>query len=102
MSLAIQDGFYYATTQNEVQVLYHNNKYFLYYFVFDISLDLILYHIIKIVIYFFISWSFSPLERQTGWGAVIGGCIYWTCFNSVNQTMVQRYISLDSKKKAIT
>ncbi|CAB3231285.1 unnamed protein product [Arctia plantaginis] len=48
------------------------------------------------------NWSFSPLERQTGWGAVIGGCIYWTCFNSVNQTMVQRYISLDSKKKAVT
>ncbi|XP_045514674.1 sodium-coupled monocarboxylate transporter 1-like isoform X1 [Pieris brassicae] len=48
------------------------------------------------------NWSFVPYERQTGWGAVIGGFLYWTCFNSVNQTMVQRYISLPSKRKAIT
>ncbi|CAH0726496.1 unnamed protein product, partial [Brenthis ino] len=48
------------------------------------------------------NWSFSPYERQTGWGAVVGGFLYWTCFNSVNQTMVQRYIALPSKRKAIT
>ncbi|KAF9811943.1 hypothetical protein SFRURICE_021300 [Spodoptera frugiperda] len=48
------------------------------------------------------NWSFSPYERQTGWGAVVGGFLYWTCFNSVNQTMVQRYISLPTKRKAIT
>ncbi|KAI8427583.1 hypothetical protein MSG28_002081 [Choristoneura fumiferana] len=47
------------------------------------------------------NWSFSPYERQTGWGAVVGGMLYWTCFNSVNQTMVQRYISLPSKRQAI-
>ncbi|XP_075992037.1 sodium-coupled monocarboxylate transporter 1-like [Anticarsia gemmatalis] len=47
------------------------------------------------------NWDFSPYERQTGWGAVVGGFLYWTCFNSVNQTMVQRYISLPSKRKAI-
>ncbi|XP_039765023.1 sodium-coupled monocarboxylate transporter 1-like [Pararge aegeria] len=48
------------------------------------------------------NWSFSPYERQTGWGAVVGGFLYWTCFNSVNQTMVQRYIALPSKRQAIT
>ncbi|KAJ8726186.1 hypothetical protein PYW07_000884 [Mythimna separata] len=48
------------------------------------------------------NWSFSPYERQTGWGAVFGGFLYWTCFNSVNQTMVQRYLSLPTKRKAIT
>ncbi|XP_050362273.1 sodium-coupled monocarboxylate transporter 1-like [Nymphalis io] len=48
------------------------------------------------------NWSFSPYERQTGWGAVVGGFLYWTCFNSVNQTMVQRYIALPSKREAIT
>ncbi|XP_061379463.1 sodium-coupled monocarboxylate transporter 1-like [Danaus plexippus] len=48
------------------------------------------------------NWSFSPYERQTGWGAIFGGFLYWTCFNSVNQTMVQRYIALPSKRKAIT
>ncbi|CAG5056598.1 unnamed protein product [Parnassius apollo] len=47
------------------------------------------------------NWNFSPYERQSGWGAVVGGFLYWTCFNSVNQTMVQRYIALPSKKKAI-
>ncbi|KAM3962764.1 sodium-coupled monocarboxylate transporter 1 [Aphomia sociella] len=47
------------------------------------------------------NWSFSPYERQTGWGAVVGGFLYWTCFNSVNQTMVQRYIALPSKRQAI-
>ncbi|KAI5635413.1 sodium:solute symporter family domain-containing protein [Phthorimaea operculella] len=46
------------------------------------------------------NWSFSPYERQTGWGAIVGGGIYWTCFNSVNQTMVQRYLSLATQKKA--
>ncbi|XP_041971300.1 sodium-coupled monocarboxylate transporter 1-like [Aricia agestis] len=47
------------------------------------------------------NWNLSPYERQTGWGAVVGGTLYWTCFNSVNQTMVQRYIALPSKRKAI-
>ncbi|XP_068621010.1 sodium-coupled monocarboxylate transporter 1-like [Battus philenor] len=47
------------------------------------------------------NWDFSPYVRQTGWGSLVGGFLYWTCFNSVNQTMVQRYISLPSKKKAM-
>ncbi|XP_053625814.1 sodium-coupled monocarboxylate transporter 1-like [Plodia interpunctella] len=47
------------------------------------------------------NWNLSPYERQTGWGAVFGGFLYWTCFNSVNQTMVQRYIALPTKRMAI-
>ncbi|XP_045458708.1 sodium-coupled monocarboxylate transporter 1-like [Melitaea cinxia] len=47
------------------------------------------------------NWDFSPYVRQTGWGAVVGGLLYWTCFNSVNQTMVQRYIALPNKRRAI-
>lgn len=39
-------------------------------------------------------------ERHTFWGVVFGGFTYWTSFNSVNQTMVQRYMSLPSLKKA--
>ncbi|XP_037806528.1 sodium-coupled monocarboxylate transporter 2 isoform X1 [Lucilia sericata] len=42
----------------------------------------------------------SPYDRQTLWGVLIGGFFYWTSFNSVNQTMVQRYMSLPSLKKA--
>ncbi|XP_037882144.1 LOW QUALITY PROTEIN: sodium-coupled monocarboxylate transporter 1-like [Glossina fuscipes] len=42
----------------------------------------------------------SLLERQTLWAVLIGGFSYWTSFNSVNQTMVQRYLSLSSLKKA--
>lgn len=36
----------------------------------------------------------SPFKRHTFWGVLIGGFLYWTSFNSVNQTMVQRYMSL--------
>ncbi|XP_026478813.1 sodium-coupled monocarboxylate transporter 1 isoform X2 [Ctenocephalides felis] len=36
----------------------------------------------------------SPYERHTFWSVIIGGFFYWTSFNSVNQTMVQRYMSL--------
>lgn len=42
----------------------------------------------------------SMYERQTFWGVLIGGFFYWTSFNSVNQTMVQRYMSLPNLKKA--
>jgi len=31
---------------------------------------------------------------------LVGGFFYWTSFNSVNQTMVQRYMSLPNMKKA--
>lgn len=50
--------------------------------------------------YFFSSINPSPYDRQTLWGVLIGGFFYWTSFNSVNQTMVQRYMSLPSLKKA--
>lgn len=42
----------------------------------------------------------SPYERQTFWAVIIGGFFYWTSFNSVNQTMVQRYMSLPNIKEA--
>ncbi|XP_038110244.1 sodium-coupled monocarboxylate transporter 1 isoform X2 [Culex quinquefasciatus] len=42
----------------------------------------------------------SMYERQTMWSVLIGGFFYWTSFNSVNQTMVQRYMSLPNLKKA--
>lgn len=42
----------------------------------------------------------SLYERQTFWAVLIGGFFYWTSFNSVNQTMVQRYMSLPNLKKA--
>ncbi|CAD6999970.1 unnamed protein product [Ceratitis capitata] len=41
----------------------------------------------------------SLYERQSFWAVLIGGFFYWTAFNSVNQTMVQRYMSLPSLKK---
>lgn len=46
--------------------------------------------------------SFNPsmYERHTFWSILIGGFTYWTSFNSVNQTMVQRYMSLPNLKKA--
>jgi solute carrier family 5 (sodium-coupled monocarboxylate transporter), member 8/12 len=49
-----------------------------------------------------VSFSFdpSPFERHTVWSLVIGGYVYWTSFNAVNQTMVQRYMSLPSLRHA--
>ncbi|XP_055713749.1 sodium-coupled monocarboxylate transporter 1 isoform X2 [Phlebotomus papatasi] len=46
--------------------------------------------------------NFNPsfYERHTFWGVLIGGFMYWTSFNSVNQTMVQRYMSLPNLKTA--
>lgn len=38
----------------------------------------------------------SLYERQTLLSVIVGGFFYWTSFNSVNQTMVQRYLSLPS------
>ncbi|XP_058452646.1 sodium-coupled monocarboxylate transporter 1 isoform X2 [Malaya genurostris] len=48
----------------------------------------------------FFNFNPSLYERQTFWGVLIGGFFYWTSFNSVNQTMVQRYMSLPNLKKA--
>lgn len=42
----------------------------------------------------------DPLQRTTLWGAAIGGFMYWTGFNSVNQTCVQRYLSVPNLKTA--
>lgn len=42
----------------------------------------------------------DPLQRTTLWGAVIGGFMYWTGFNSVNQTCVQRYLSVPNLRTA--
>lgn len=42
----------------------------------------------------------SLYERHTFWGVLIGGFFYWTSFNAVNQTMVQRYMSMPNLKKA--
>nr|XP_036222837.1 sodium-coupled monocarboxylate transporter 2-like [Bactrocera oleae] len=42
----------------------------------------------------------SLYERQSLWSVLIGGFFYWTSYNSVNQSMVQRYMSLPTLKKA--
>lgn len=55
-----------------------------------------------IVLFFNFSLNPSLYERQTFWSVLIGGFFYWTSFNSVNQTMVQRYMSLPNIKKART
>ncbi|XP_055918900.1 sodium-coupled monocarboxylate transporter 2-like isoform X2 [Eupeodes corollae] len=46
--------------------------------------------------------NFNPslYERHSVWSVVVGGYFYWVSFNSVNQTMVQRYMSLPTKKSA--
>lgn len=42
----------------------------------------------------------SLYKRQTFYSVLFGGYLYWTSFNSVNQTMVQRYMSLPNVKLA--
>lgn len=42
----------------------------------------------------------SMYVRHTFWSVLIGGFTYWTSFNSVNQTMVQRYMSMPDLKRA--
>ncbi|XP_026759165.3 sodium-coupled monocarboxylate transporter 1-like isoform X1 [Galleria mellonella] len=46
------------------------------------------------------NWDPSPLARHTIWNLVIGGLIYWLQANSVNQTMVQRYLALPTLRGA--
>ncbi|KAF5308799.1 hypothetical protein FQR65_LT06032 [Abscondita terminalis] len=48
----------------------------------------------------FNNFSTSLYERHTVFGVLTGGIIYWTAFNSVNQTMVQRYLSLPTEKES--
>ncbi|XP_055376440.1 sodium-coupled monocarboxylate transporter 1-like isoform X2 [Condylostylus longicornis] len=50
------------------------------------------------LIFFNVSPSFY--ERHSFWSVLIGGFFYWTSYNSVHQTMVQRYMSLPNIKKA--
>ena len=49
---------------------------------------------------FLISFNTSLYERQSVFSVLIGGTFYWTAFNSVNQTMVQRYLSLPTLKES--
>ncbi|XP_077301640.1 sodium-coupled monocarboxylate transporter 1-like [Arctopsyche grandis] len=42
----------------------------------------------------------NPLTRHTVWGLVIGGFMYWLQTNSVNQTMMQRYLALPNLQAA--
>ncbi|KAL4716596.1 hypothetical protein ACJJTC_010260 [Scirpophaga incertulas] len=46
------------------------------------------------------NWDPNPLARHTIWNLVIGGVIYWLQANSVNQTMVQRYLALPTLQGA--
>ncbi|XP_061512465.1 sodium-coupled monocarboxylate transporter 1 [Anopheles gambiae] len=48
----------------------------------------------------FLNMSPTLYGRQTFWAVLIGGFFYWTSFNSVNQTMVQRYMSLPNLRTA--
>ncbi|XP_018568626.1 sodium-coupled monocarboxylate transporter 1-like [Anoplophora glabripennis] len=48
----------------------------------------------------FFNFNPSMYERYTVFSVVFGGFTYWTCFNSVNQTMVQRYLSLPNEKQS--
>ncbi|XP_072945603.1 sodium-coupled monocarboxylate transporter 1-like [Epargyreus clarus] len=46
------------------------------------------------------NWDPNPTARHTIWNLVIGGLIYWLQANSVNQTMVQRYLALPTLRGA--
>ncbi|XP_052892482.1 sodium-coupled monocarboxylate transporter 1-like [Anopheles moucheti] len=48
----------------------------------------------------FFNFNPSMYERQTFWAVLIGGFFYWTSYNAVNQTMVQRYMSLPNLRTA--
>lgn len=65
------------------------DKFFIAKNLFECSPFSLLYHSINPSLY----------ERQSFWAVLIGGFFYWTSFNSVNQTMVQRYMSLPTLKK---
>ncbi|KMQ98114.1 sodium-coupled monocarboxylate transporter 1 [Lasius niger] len=48
----------------------------------------------------FLNFDPSPYTRHTFWTVLIGSWVYCTAYIAVNQTMVQRYKSLDSTKKS--
>ncbi|XP_070158852.1 sodium-coupled monocarboxylate transporter 1 isoform X3 [Polyergus mexicanus] len=48
----------------------------------------------------FLNFDPSPYTRHTVWTVLIGSWLYCTAYIAVNQTMVQRYKSLESTKKS--
>lgn len=44
----------------------------------------------------------SPFERTSFFAAIIGGFFHWTGYNAVNQTCVQRYLSVPTLRAART
>ncbi|XP_060516657.1 sodium-coupled monocarboxylate transporter 1-like isoform X2 [Cylas formicarius] len=48
----------------------------------------------------FFNFTPSMYERYTFFSVLVGGFTFWTSFNSVNQTMVQRYVSLPNVKQS--
>ncbi|XP_045779022.1 sodium-coupled monocarboxylate transporter 1-like isoform X2 [Maniola jurtina] len=46
------------------------------------------------------NWDPRPTARHTIWNLIFGGLVYWLQANSVNQTMVQRYLALPTLKGA--
>ncbi|XP_028155851.1 sodium-coupled monocarboxylate transporter 1-like [Ostrinia nubilalis] len=46
------------------------------------------------------NWDPNPMARHTIWSLVVGGLVYWLQANSVNQTMVQRYLALPTLRGA--
>ncbi|XP_029664793.1 sodium-coupled monocarboxylate transporter 1-like [Formica exsecta] len=48
----------------------------------------------------FLNFDPSPYTRHTVWTVLIGSWLYCTAYVAVNQTMVQRYKSLESTKKS--
>uniref|UniRef100_A0A182U0H1 Sodium/solute symporter n=1 Tax=Anopheles melas TaxID=34690 RepID=A0A182U0H1_9DIPT len=42
------------------------------------------------------SFNLDPTARNTFWTLLIGGTFFWTSTNSINQNMMQRYLSLPS------
>ncbi|XP_052133056.1 sodium-coupled monocarboxylate transporter 2-like [Frankliniella occidentalis] len=50
----------------------------------------------------FFNMTLNPLERTSFLAAVVGGFFHWTGYNAVNQTCVQRYLSVPTLKAART
>ena len=48
----------------------------------------------------FLNWSFSPFERHTIWSQLIGGAFLHLSVFSINQTQLQRLLTLPTLKKS--
>lgn len=71
----------------------------LFYICFDVPINLASFKIeSKIELSTFYSFDPSPYTRHTVWSVLFGSWLYNTSYIAVNQTMVQRYKSLPSKK----